>query len=538
MVPLTRFALLALMGGCVSQQVKAKLSETLRDVNAVSDAPRQCTAESYNHTECCQGELAIPDNPQQVVALVRGAMDHHKRIHAVGHAHSGTRVICAEDGGIEVSTEKLNSVIYLERHRDIETVVVDAGVTMIELAEWLHHQNYSLGYHILEFRDATVGGVIGTAAHGSALNASSIPAEALESVWLVAPRDLAADKGQQAPKEYDKSEADEWLAMTANLGLLGVVTRVRLRVMPDFNVRLNVSYHYESDLLKKHGVADLLADCDFAQLNWFPRADRVMKTCGVATHDFAPAGMTNNLLNPRATTYYVDTFKGYLKTMAKQHGRFCTSETLRWWRLWWYPPIGSTRNSSTHRVCDAIGPSHQMMSSDLTKLQQRMPQTDLEIAVPISRADEVLKYVDDFVKPNHLCFPLVGIFLRFSKVTPDSLIAHSTMPGEQAVMFVELVIFQPSDAKLEENDDYYGPYLKLARDLIERFQGRAHWAKNSEQLFAAQLNNPQFCERVARFRAVAATLDPEHLFANAMTDRLELTKASSRPCAGRTPPGP
>jgi FAD binding domain-containing protein/D-arabinono-1,4-lactone oxidase len=527
-----------LLGGCAHPADKAAAIQFMRTAKLVSDVPRAattgCALQSYNHEVCCDGvTIVTPETPEEVVTLVRGAMSAGTKIHTVGHAHTGNASICAARGGIEVSTEKLDGTIYLERHHDYQTVVVDAGVTMIELTEWLHQHNYSLGFHVLEFRDATIGGVIGTAAHGSAVDASSVVVDALESLWLVAPRDLEAEPERTQPKAYDKMSfkradgefEDEWLALTTNLGALGVVTRVRLRVWEQFNVRLGVSYHCESELLADHGVTDLLSDCDFGQLNWFPRANRVMKTCGVSTHDYAAPGMANSLLNPSATPQYLDTFKWYLRNMAAARGASCISETLRYWQLWWDPPISSTTGKSMTRVSTAIGPSHQMISSDLTKLEQQLPQIDLEVAVPMSRATDVLRYVNHQVSRHHLCYPLVGIFLRFSKTTTNSLLAHSAFAGEQAVMFVEMVMFKPGDAVVSPEDKYMAPYLALAEDLIRNFGGRAHWAKNNERLFAIQERvNPDFAARVARFKQIAWRLDPKHLFANAFTDNLGLTR--------------
>ena len=524
----------AALAACAHPADKAAATTFLRSLKLASDVPRACTLQSYNHEVCCDHvTMATPETPEEVVALVRGAIRDGRKIHTVGHAHTGNPSICAAPGGIEVSTEKLNGTIYLERHHDYETVVVDAGVTMIELTEWLNQHHYSLGYHVLEFRDATVGGVIGTAAHGSAADASSVVVDALESLWLVAPRDLDADAARTEPVAYDKMTYkhpdgtfdDEWLALATNLGALGVVTRVRLRVWEQFNVRLDVSYHCEGELLADHGTTDLLSDCDFGQLNWFPRANRVIKTCGVSTHDYAPPGMANSLLNPQATPQYMDTFKWILRNMAASRGRTCFSEDLRYLQLWWDPPISSSTGKSMTRVSTAIGPSHQMISSDLTKLEQQMPQIDLEIAVPMSRATEVLRYVNRQVGKRHLCFPLVGIFLRFSKTTTNSLLAHSVFPGEQAAMFVEMVMFKPGGATVSPDDKYMGPYLKLAEDLIRDFGGRAHWAKNNARLFAIQKQaKPDFAARVARFERVAARLDPKHLFANAFTDELGLTR--------------
>ncbi len=530
-------ASLLLAGSCANPTDQAAARQLMRTAKLVSDVPRAtpaCTLQSYNHEVCCDGVTVVtPETPEEVVTLVRGAMASGRKIHAVGHAHTGNESICADHGGLEVSTEKLNGTIYLERHHDYETVVVDTGVTMIELTEWLHAHGYSLGFHVLEFRDATIGGVIGNAAHGSAVDASSVVTDALESLWLVAPRDLEAEPERAQPKAYDKMTYkhadgqydDEWQALATNLGALGVVTRVRLRVWEQFNVRLGISYHYESELLADHGVTDLLSDCDFGQLNWFPRANRVVKTCGVSTHDYAAPGMSNSLLNPQATPQYLDTFKWYLRNMAAMRGRTCFSEELRYWQLWWNPPISSSSGESMTRVSTAIGPSHQMISSDLTKLEQRMPQIDLEVAVPMSRATEVLRFVNQQVGRHHMCFPLVGIFLRFSKTTTNSLLAHSAFPGEQAVMFVELVMFKPGDATVSPDDKYFRPYLSLAEDLIRNYGGRAHWAKNNERLFAIQERvNPDFAARVARFRQVAERLDPKHLFADAFTDKLGLTK--------------
>jgi hypothetical protein len=96
-------------------------------------------------------------------------------------------------------------------------------------------------------------------------------------------------------------ERGQFRALAANVGMLGVVTRVGLRVEPRFNLDVKVDFSGD-DVLWTKGVEDLVADCDWGQLVWLPRAGKVMRMCGMRTLQETQPGASNSLLAPHVTS--------------------------------------------------------------------------------------------------------------------------------------------------------------------------------------------------------------------------------------------
>src|SRR4029077_16060902 len=86
-----------------------------------------------------------------------------------------------------------------------------------------------------------------------------------------------------------------WKALRANLGYLGVVTRVGLRVEPSFNLRTDISW-YSAATLVTDGPYEHVKGCDFGQQIWFPGSEQVMAMCGHRTDDAIEPGVENQAL--------------------------------------------------------------------------------------------------------------------------------------------------------------------------------------------------------------------------------------------------
>ena len=100
---------------------------------------------------------------------------------------------------------------------------------------------------------------------------------------------------------------------------------------------------------------------------------------------------------------------------------------------------------STH---DAIGYSHKITSSAFTDKAKGFFQMDWEIAVPATNLQDALLAVNDLVKKQKVCLPLIGIFIRFTRVSDETLLAHSTVGGEfkkgELAAFIEMPVYLPS----------------------------------------------------------------------------------------------
>lgn len=141
----------------------------------------------------------------------------------LGTRHSFSRV--ADTPGVLLSTEHLDQIVEV----GTRTVVVEAGIRYGELGSMLARHglaipNYASLPHI------SVGGAIATATHGSGVRNQSLAAS-------VAALELVCADG--SPMRLARTDDDFDGAVVA-LGALGLVVRVTLDVVPEFELRQHV----------------------------------------------------------------------------------------------------------------------------------------------------------------------------------------------------------------------------------------------------------------------------------------------------------
>lgn len=181
-------------------------------------APRRNWA---GNVEFAATEVARPTTVDELRRTVVAAAG--RQIHALGTAHSFNRIADAHDllvdtSGLDVPTEL-----------DGDHVWCGAGVRYGELSATLHARGRAL-HNLPSLPHVTVVGAVATATHGSGAANPALSA-AVDAVELVtANGDLLT---------IDAGHADVSGAVVA-LGALGVVTRLRLRTEPTFEVAQTV----------------------------------------------------------------------------------------------------------------------------------------------------------------------------------------------------------------------------------------------------------------------------------------------------------
>lgn len=492
--------------------LKSKGPRAITNVSTIAPAgtcPSQ--VKSYNGNICCR-EVKSVKRPATVDEVMAEVTATPGPLRVVGRMHSGNPQLCTD--GTAISTENLSRYKQLEHRNGHEIVMVDAGVTLRDLNRFLYEENRSLGYTVLGFRGITVGGALATAAHGSSLKHPSVISSLLEYVEWVGPDGVRHELWKPA----EGSEASEtFRAFGAHMGMLGVVTRVGLRVERKFDLDVKVEFDQEKLLFQK-GVAQLAGACDWAQIIWFPRANRIVRMCGNPTDEEPQPGAHTEILDPKSSDLALSLFRDLMETTIQNGAPLCSIEGERYRAMKRNPPLVRECGCTRKHTCRARGPSHLMMASELTPKNADVPQVDFEIAVPMSEAEGALALIHEFANRKLICLPLFGVFLRFSKHDDSSLIGHSQVPGD--VLYIEFVVYKPE----KPDPAYWAPYRELARRLLSSHQGLAHWAKNEPDLFVAeQTTNPAYAARLARFRAVAARLDPTGRFASDFTKRVGLS---------------
>lgn len=471
---------------------------------------------SFNRQVSCErvASVVAPKTVDNIVTAINNARARGQSLRVIGSRHSANRQICTD--GVVISMENFDTIIGLKREIDgSESVVVEAGVSFEELSEWLHRRDRSLGYAQLGFRVATVGGAIATGAHGSSHKHSAVLSSLVRGMTIVTSEGKIVDIGDES--------SDLLKAVRAHLGLFGVVTKVTLKVVPQFKLHVQVTDHQDDPLFVEHGLANAIEDCDYSFINWFPHRGRFVKGCGKETDHAVDRGAQSTLLNPRVPPGLVLPYKVILHYGMCYEGLNTLLEDLRYLFLKWQPPlekssfwgglIGRAKPSD-----NVVGYAHRMLSSKFIATDESFFQNDREIAIPFSHIVPALNAIKAYIKNHDVHFPLFGVFLRFAPSEDLSLLAHSTSGGEfqegEPVVFIEMITPEAVGFPLDLKEQISAPFEDMSRIMIEDFYGRPHWGKNKDWTFALARELKRYGDNVAVFANLVALLDPLHLFAN------------------------
>ena len=144
-------------------------------------------------------------------------------------------------------------------------------------------------------------------------------------------------KGELVELNKKNTTPTEWKAFKTSLGMLGPIVSLRLKVMPQFNLRVKVSNHKIDEITEDGRVDEFVKDCDWGQINWFPGSKKFIFACGYETNEPAEPGARNSLLNPDIPKFIVKPFKTVIQLGACHNSLSCMIERVRYWQFNWQP---------------------------------------------------------------------------------------------------------------------------------------------------------------------------------------------------------
>jgi FAD/FMN-containing dehydrogenase len=168
-------------------------------------------------------EIAAPTSESELVELVQEAVGARRPMGIVGSAHSFTPIVETSDLLIEM--EGVTGV--LSRDAEQRTADVLGGTTIKQMGGEL----WDVGLSMKNQGDIdaqTIAGAIATGTHGSGIEFGSL-SSAVRGVRIVT--------GTGDVLDIDASQPDLLHAAQVSIGLLGVITRVTLDVMPAYRLQ-------------------------------------------------------------------------------------------------------------------------------------------------------------------------------------------------------------------------------------------------------------------------------------------------------------
>lgn len=420
---------------------------------------------NWARTESCvPSQWTSPATEDDVVSLVQRARVDGRRVRCVGAGHSFNALAAPTD--IAVSLDNLRGIVAY----DDTTVTVLAGTRLRDLSAALATRGLALPI-LGSIADQSVAGAIATGTHGSSLTHPNLSG-------LV--RGIRLVDGAGAVR--DLSEGDELLdAARVHLGALGILMRVRLRVVPAFALRERIEWLPIGEVAA--ALPEISTSAEYAKVWWMPHTPKAL----VFRYERVPA--------PRSLlAVHADRF---LDEKVLHRSLLPAIFASQRWQSGWVPMFNRTAGR-TLKKASRVGPSPLILSTPMPARH-----TETEASVPLARGgaafDAAVQVVDD--ADVHVNFITE---LRFVK--GDSGWLSPAYGGD----VVQLGAYT---AVLGDRDRYFGEFWRRMREL----GARPHWGKELDHA-ADELRTlyPRFDE----FTAARAQLDPDRMFANPFLDRV------------------
>ncbi|VYS70551.1 unnamed protein product [Arabidopsis thaliana] len=243
---------------------------------------------------CKAAKVEYPRTEAELVSIVAAATRAGQKMRVVTrYSHSFPKLVCTDGkDGTLISTKFLNHVV--TTNPEAKTLTVESGVTLRQVIEEAAKFDLALPYAPYWW-GLTVGGMMGTGAHGSSLwGKGSAVHDYVTEIRLVSPG-LASDGYVKVQVLSETIDPEEFRAAKVSLGVLGVISQVTFELQPMFKRSLNYVMRNDSDFGDQ--AVSFGERHEFADFLWLPSQGKVvyrmdgrvpLNTSGDGLFDFFP----------------------------------------------------------------------------------------------------------------------------------------------------------------------------------------------------------------------------------------------------------
>lgn len=407
--------------------------------------------------------MHYPKTVGDVVDLLSLCKNEGKSIRAVGAGQSFTPLAVTSE--LLVSLDGLSGIDSVDTEHNL--VTVGAGTTLKRLGTLLSQHGYAME-NLGDINAQTIAGAISTGTHGTGSDFGYISTQ-VTMLTIVTPNGGILDVSEQKNSDY-------FLALRLSLGLLGIIVKVQLRVVP---IQQMVSENYLMPLDEcLEQVNELKRNNRHFEFYWFPRTETVQV----------------KLMN---STNLPTTKKNSFQELVVENGLFWGMSELCRIQPTLTKPV-SYISAKGVPVSKNVGQSHEMYTT-----RRLVKFYEVEYSVPAAIVTTVLKDIQHVIdkKKIQVHFPLECRFVKRDTIWLSPAF-------ERDVAFIAVHMYKGM---------HYQDYFDALEEVFQYHGGRPHWGKmhtmSADQLQAAY---PHFDD----FLSLRRKLDNNGMLLNEYLKRL------------------
>ncbi|MGE7093231.1 D-arabinono-1,4-lactone oxidase [Lysinibacillus sp. NPDC048646] len=404
-------------------------------------------------------EMYLPRSIEDVVNVVNHARDTRKTIRVTGAAHSFSAVAMPEH--IALSLHNMRGLIAVDSKKQEATLW--AGTYLYEIGPLLAKHGFAL-MNMGDIQEQTIAGAVSTGTHGTGVTLGSLSSTV--TTWGFV-------DGTGTYREHRRGTDELSQAIHVSLGMLGVLVKVTIKVMPLY------SLHYVGTRETfANGLMTFSEDIrQHRHVEWFyfPNSETIQV----------------KRMNAVAPVYQSEWSKRVetLKLQIVENGAFFAMSELCKWK----PSLsGAMSRLAAANVVEGekIGISYEIYPSPRSvKFQES------EYAIPLTQFEACMDEIHETFKKGHLNvhFPLE------CRTTAGEAGYLSPTQGQESAF----IAFHMYKGMSEE------PYFKWVHTMMQKYQGRPHWGKQSH-LTAEYVH--ELYPDIDKFLEIRAQYDPNGVF--------------------------
>ncbi|MEJ8544296.1 D-arabinono-1,4-lactone oxidase [Brevibacillus borstelensis] len=404
--------------------------------------------------------IVFPESVDDVVGIVKQCVEQGLRIRAVGSGHSFTRLVQTDE--CLISLDRLQGLASVDPEKGI--VEVWAGTKLKALGDQLCSHGLSQE-NLGDINAQSIAGAVSTGTHGTGIRFGSLSTQVVGLTIVTAAGEVLNCSTESHPSLFP--------ALQVSLGLLGVIVKVRLRVIPLLKLR------YESMRLSVETCLD--------QLDTWRTENRHFEFFLFPYSRLVQAKRMNETAEPPSPHLRWNHFK----QLVLENGFFwLLSESCRL-----FPSLCPSVSRLSAKAVPSVsgaGLSHRLFATPrLVRFHE------MEYSVPADRMKEVVEEIQEAIERHRFAvhFPIECRYVK-----KDDIWLSPAYERDSAYIAVHMYKGMP-----------YQAYFSCIEEIFWKHEGRPHWGK-MHGMDIAGLHKAY--PRLGDFLAVREKWDPHNLFAN------------------------